>query len=351
MRWAWTVGKLAGIQIKIHATFALVLIWVAFSHWMTARNWPTVLDGLAFVLAIFSCVLLHELGHALMARKFGIKTHDITLLPIGGLARLERMPDDPKEEILVALAGPAVNVVIAAALFLGIQLFQPWGAPFALDLTQGSIPERLILINVILVVFNLIPAFPMDGGRVLRGLLAIFLNYTLATRIAARLGQVIAVFLALSGLFLIHNPFLVFIALFVWMGAAQETNMIQMKSILSGIPVEKAMLTQYQTVLPSDPLSRAVELALAGSQEDFPVVDSTGQVVGILTRNDLVRGLAKLGHDGLVQSVMTREFAVADASDMLESVMPRLQSSSCKVVPVTRFGELVGLLTPQRFHA
>jgi Zn-dependent protease/predicted transcriptional regulator len=345
MRWAWKVGRLFGIEIKIHATFLLILLWVGLAHWLTERDPFAALSGITFIMAVFACVVLHELGHALTAKKFGIKTRDITLLPIGGLARLERMPDDPKQEVWVALAGPAVNVVIALVLFASLRITSSWESIGGLALTGGSIFERLMWVNVFLLVFNLLPAFPMDGGRILRGLLATRMNYVRATQIAANLGQGMAFLFALGGLIIFHNPVLVFIGIFVWIGAAQESSMAAMKSALGGVRVETAMLTDYVTLSPRDPLTRVAQLILAGSQQDFPVVEN-GTLVGVLTRGNLLSALSRGRDTTLVGEVMNRDFKVVEASEMLEAIVPRLQTD-CKIIPVTRFGELVGLITPE----
>ncbi|RPJ61176.1 MAG: site-2 protease family protein, partial [Acidobacteria bacterium] len=168
MKWSWRIGSLFGIPVYIHATFVLIILWVALSHWLQGQMLGATLRGIAFVLALFACVVLHELGHALTARRYRIKTRDITLLPIGGVARLERMPDDPRQELWVALAGPAVNVGIAVVLFLLLYSAGTWQPIADLSMTQGSFLERLMVLNVFLVAFNLLPAFPMDGGRILR---------------------------------------------------------------------------------------------------------------------------------------------------------------------------------------
>ncbi len=331
MKWSWKLGEFAGIGVYVHATFFLIIIWIAVAHWVQGASLATMLAAIVFILALFGCVVLHEFGHALTAKKYGIKTRDITLLPIGGVARLERMPDDPKQELWVALAGPAVNVVIAAALYVWL-LITASLEPFSkLSVTGGSFLERLMVVNIFLVVFNMLPAFPMDGGRVLRALLAIRMEYTRATQIAASIGQGMAFLFGLIGLF--YNPFLIFIALFVWIGAAQEASMVQMKSSLSGIPVRRAMLTDFQTLSPRDTLSRAIELILAGSQQDFPVVEDD-RVAGILTRSDLLKAVAQSGQSAPVADVMQNEFQTVDPAEMLETAFLRL-----------RRGELVGLLT------
>ncbi len=342
MKWSWKLGEVAGIGVYIHATFLILIGWVALSHWQQGHSLMATLAGIAFILALFGCVLLHELGHALTAKKYGIRTRDITLLPIGGLARLERMPDDPRQELWVALAGPAVNVVIAAVLFVWLKLtdsLQPLGQ---LSVSGGSFFVRLMVVNVFLVLFNMIPAFPMDGGRVLRALLATRMDYTHATQIAAHLGQGIAFLFGFIGFF--GNPFLLFIAFFVWIGAAQEASMTQIKSALGGIPVSRAMLTDFQTLSPEDTLDRVVQLILSGSQQDFPVVEE-GHAVGVLTRGDLLVALAQQGQQSQVKDVMRRDFQTVDSSEMLETAFTRLQSCECHTLPVERNGRLVGLLT------
>ena len=342
MKWSWKLGEIAGIGIYIHATFLLVIGWVGLTHWRDGQSIEATLVGIGFILALFGCVLLHELGHSLTAKKYGIKTRDITLLPIGGVARLERMPDDPKQELWVALMGPAVNVVIAAVLFISLFLTNSLVPLESMEMTSGPFWERLMMVNLFLVAFNMIPAFPMDGGRVLRALLATRLAYTKATHIAATIGQGIAFIFGFIGLF--TNPFLVFIALFVWIGAAQESSMVQIQSSLDGIPVNQAMITNFRTLLPLSTLADAVELTLSGSQQDFPVVEGE-RVVGVLVQGDLLVALAQQGKDTPVSGVMQTDFETAEAFEMLQTLFVRMQSCNCRTVPVTRFGRLVGLIT------
>ena len=342
MKWSWKLGEVAGIGVHVHATFLLLIAWVALLHWLEERSLGLVLQGVGFVLVLFACVLLHELAHALTAKRYGIKTRDITLLPIGGMAQLERIPDDPRQEVWVTLAGSAVNVVIALVLFAWLQLTGGLEPLNKLSVTGGSFAMRLMTVNVILVVFNMLPAFPMDGGRVLRALLAMRMEYTKATQIAASLGQGLAFALGFIGLF--TNPFLVFIALFVWIGAAQEASMVQIRSALEGIPVARAMLTDFRSLTSRDSLARAVDLILTGSQQDFPVVDD-GHVVGVLTRGDLLIALAQRGQQTPVVDVMRREFQTVASSEMLDTVFARLQTCECHVLPVVQRGQLVGLVT------
>lgn len=344
MKWQWKLARIAGIDVYMHTTFLILIGWVAYSHWTEQGSWSAVLSGVFFILLLFAFVVMHEYGHALTARKYGIKTRDITLYPIGGVARLERMPEKPIEELWVALAGPAVNVVIAALLF-GYLIFTRTFEPLtSLTISTGSFIERLMVVNLWLVGFNLIPAFPMDGGRVLRALLGLRLEYVQATQIAANVGQGFAFLFGFIGLF--TNPFLVFIALFVWMGATQEASMVQMKYSLSGIPVTRAMQTDFQTLTPRDTLARVVGLILAGSQHDFPVIQDE-RLVGILDRDTFMSALSERGQSVPVAEVMRRDVTEIDSHDMVETALRRLQENGSKTLPVTHNGQLVGLVTSE----
>ncbi len=342
MAWSWKLARVAGIDVYVHATFLMVVAWIAVLHWNESHSVAAVVEGVAFLLSLFGCVVLHEFGHALTARRYGIRTRDITLLPIGGVARLERMPDKPVEELKVALAGPAVNVVIAVLLFVGLQASGNWESVDRLGVARGAFVERVMLANVFLFAFNLLPAFPMDGGRALRALLATRMEYTRATQTAAFIGQGMAILFGFIGLQ--GNPMLIFIALFVWIGAGQEASMVQMKSALAGIPVRRAMLTQFRTLTPVNTLGDAADLILSGSQQDFPVVGD-GRLEGLLTRSDLLKALTRHGRHATVGENMRRECASADASEMLEAVLARLQGRDCRTVPVTERGALIGLVT------
>ncbi|HJQ19599.1 MAG TPA: site-2 protease family protein [Gemmatimonadaceae bacterium] len=350
MKWSWRLGRLAGIALYVHATFLLLLAWVAIGEFQTSHEVGAAASGVAFVIAIFACVVLHELGHALAARRYGIRTRDITLLPIGGVARLERMPREPKEELVVAFAGPAVNVAIAGLLYLWLAI--SGGVPTFVDnaslggaFLQRTFAARLLAVNLWLVLFNLIPAFPMDGGRVLRALLAMRGgDYTQATERAARVGRFFALVFGIVGLFVVGNPFLVFIALFVWLGAAGEAAAAQTEAFLDGIPVQRMMITDVHTLAPEDPLSRAVNYILDGFQQDFPVV-SDGRVEGMLTRSAMLRALTEHGPDAQVGSVMTREFLQAQPDEMADEVLARLKACGCHSLPVVHNGELLGVLT------
>ena len=342
MRWSWRIGTIAGIGVYIHATFLLLILFILGLYLQQGRTLEGALAGTLFILVIFGCIVLHELGHALAARKYGIHTRDITLLPIGGLARLERMPDVPIQELWVALAGPAVNAVIAGGLYVGARIagISPQVQPF--HWLGGNFLNRLMVVNLWLLVFNLIPAFPMDGGRVLRAILATRMEYTRATVLASRIGQAIAYVFGFVGLF--TDPFLLFIALFVWMGAEQEAAMVQVHTSLGGIPVQRAMLTEFRTLNPDDALQTALDHTLAGGQQDFPVVFGD-HVLGVLTREDVLRTIAQQGSNVHVREAMNREFKPVDSHDMLESALAVLHGCKCRSLPVIHDGQLVGMLT------
>ena len=343
MGWSLGLGKVAGIRVQVHFTFLIFMAWIVLSGLIAGKSQQVVLANALFMLGLFACVVLHEFGHALTAKHYGILTKDITLLPIGGVARLERMPDDPRQELWVALAGPAVNVVIAAGLWIWLYVTRGGMNPAGIDVATGSFAERILLVNISLVVFNMLPAFPMDGGRVVRALLATRMDYARATQIAANLGQGMALLFGLVGFF--YNPMLMFIALFVWIGAAQESSMVLMKSALGGIPVSAAMMTTFETVVPGDTLEHVSRLILNGAQQDFPVLNA-GQVVGVVTRDALLKALAQKD-DRVVSEIMHRDVVLTDASDMLEHALQRLQASDCPTLPVLRDRKLVGLLTAE----
>ncbi len=340
-RWSWRLGTIAGIPVQVHATFLLLLIWVALTP-MLRGDAGAAMTSILLVLSIFACVVLHELGHALMARRFGVRTTDITLLPIGGVARLERMPEKPSQELAVALAGPAVSVAIAAALFGVLTLAGASTSPRQLQMTGGPFLTQLMWINLVLVGFNLLPAFPMDGGRVLRAALAMQMDRRRATEIAARVGQGMAVLFAIAGLF--GNLFLVIIAAFIWIGATGEVSLVQLKSALTGLSVSQAMITDFRVVGPRDSLARAAELTLAGFQRDFPVMEGD-RLAGMLTHADVVRGLAETGATTPVEAVMRGTCETTSPSAQLDVALAQLQSCEGRALAVVRDGQVVGLLT------
>jgi Zn-dependent protease/CBS domain-containing protein len=348
MRWSLPLGSVAGIRLFVHVTFLLLIAWVAYES--VARGEPpaAVAASVAFMLAVFACVLLHELGHALMGRRFGVRTRDITLLPIGGVARLERIPSDPVQELWIALAGPAVNVLIAAVLAPAVLATRGPGPFLAAALTfdyRESFLGALAGLNIWLVIFNMIPAFPMDGGRVLRALLALRLSYRRATRIAAGVGQVIAVLFVFVG-FTRSMPILVLIGVFVWLGAQAESHQVDVRAAIGGVPVRDAMVTRFRALSEHDTLADASRELLAGTQQDFPVVEGD-RLAGVLGHADLIRALASRGPEASVGDVMRRDCRTVEETQMLDRVVDAMSQEGCPLIPVTRDGRLVGLLTKE----
>lgn len=342
--WSLRLGSPFGIALYVHATFVVLLAWVFLSYLARGEGVRGAVGGLGLILAVFATVVLHELSHALTARRFGIKTRDIILLPIGGISSLERMPERPSEELAVTVAGPLTNVVIAA-LLAGV--IAATGGSFSaeqLSVVGGPILPKLMWINLSLAIFNLLPAFPMDGGRVLRAMLSFRMERAKATALAARLGQAMALFFGLLGL--MFNPVLLLIAIFVWMGAQQESALVQLRSALHGVPISSAMITDFKMLSPEEPLSRAAELIVAGFQHDFPVVEE-GRPVGTVGRRDVVKGIASGIPDPRVRDVMHRELVTADPSELLETAMDRLMERRNEAMLVVRDGQVVGLITPE----
>ena len=338
MRWSFKIGTIAGIRVELHVTFLIFVAWIALASELTSGNALEAVSAVAGILLIFGCVLLHELGHALTARRYGIATRDIILLPIGGVARLTRMPDKPSEELLVAIAGPAVNVVIVAVLWL-------FGVRFVNVTAERDVGmlQLLMFVNTMMILFNMIPAFPMDGGRVLRALLAFRLPYRQATRIASGVGQAFALLFGVVGLFS-HHFMLVFIALFVFLAAAEERALVETRTSLGGLPVRAAMLTDVRSLDVRDPLQRAIDYLMAGSQQDFPVLDD-GALVGMLTRSDLVHGLQEHGANAAVGDVVARAQDYVEPGEPLESVLQRMRERGRTALPVLQGGSMIGMIT------
>jgi stage IV sporulation protein FB len=345
MGWSLNVGSVAGTAVRVHVTFLLLLAWIFGVQYLSGG--PQVAwSSLLFIVLIFLCVLLHEFGHIFTARVFGIRTPDVILLPIGGVSRLERIPEQPSQEFLVAIAGPAVNVVIALALiFIG-------GANLSADRlavlgsADVSMIDRLAAVNLFLALFNLIPAFPMDGGRVLRALLATRLGYVHATEVAAMIGQGVAFALGFLGLF--GNPLLIFIAIFVYLAASAEAHLIATRAMSQGVPVTAAMMTQFATLTPDEHIDAAVETLLHTSQSEFPVVDGDGRPLGVLGRNDIIRAMKQRGADARVADAMTVNIPTMNKNRCLDEAFRLLQEKSAPAVGIVDGSErLVGLVTSE----
>jgi Zn-dependent protease len=287
MTWSLTIGRFGATTVRVHLTFFLLLAWIGVSAWQQGGI-AAARDSVLFIVLIFACVVLHEFCHILMARRFWIETPDVILLPIGGVARMPRMPEKPMQELAVAIAGPMVNVVIAFLLFIVLGTIQPDSLAH-IDDPHASLFARLAVVNVFLVLFNMIPAFPMDGGRVLHAILAMKLGNAKATQLAASLGQVLAFALGFLGLF--GNPLLIFIAIFVYIAAGGEARMSAINEATRGLSVDDAMETRFNAISVEANLAEAIETLLAAAQHEFPVVDAFGKPVGLVVREDILSAL------------------------------------------------------------
>lgn len=330
--------RIFGVPIRLHFTFILLAIFLIVSG---AQGGQSAMNNSIYIFAMFTSVVLHELGHAVVAKRYGIRTVEIVLYPIGGVARLERNPK-PAEELWIALAGPAINILITVALGAILIAARTDLDPASVaDPTDANLLVRIAFGNLILAAFNMIPAFPMDGGRVLRALMARFTSEDVATKRAAAAGRIFAIFIGLFGL-LSGQFMLLFIALFVYLGATQETAVVVGRTLTQGIPVRAAMITDYRTLEHGNTIREAADLLLATSQQDFPVVVGD-QVIGLLGRNALLRGMAVDGPDAYVAGIMDRNFPRITPSDDLNEVLPVMSQTTCALVME---GEhLVGLLT------
>lgn len=342
MKWSWRIGRIAGIDIDVHATFALLILYVAITEYQKSRSFTSVAINIAFVLVVFASVVAHEYGHALTARRYGVATRGITLLPIGGVARLDKLPSKPQQELAIAVAGPLVSIAIALVIYVLLRLTGQPVDSADVTLGGGAFLARVMWVNIAIVMFNLLPAFPMDGGRILRSALAIKLGSVRATTIAARVGKAFAILFAIVGL--LFNPFLVFIAFFVWLGATGEEAQTRLQAALHDVPVEQLMISDVRTLNVNDPLSRAVQHLLAGFQQDFPVFDGD-RVVGVLTRVNLLQALTQHGDSARVGDHMQRQICVTTTRESVERAFERLQRDECHTMPVLRDGALVGVLT------
>lgn len=345
MKWSLKLGRLWGVDVYLHYTFLLLVLLVGLDSRLQTGRWASVVPGISMFLGVFVCVLLHEYGHAMAARRYGVVTRDITLLPMGGVARLDRIPDAPLQQLVIALAGPLVNVVIAGGLGLGLHLSEEMPGSLRELQSAGFFP-RLLLINAGLVAFNLLPAFPMDGGRVLRALLALWIDPVRATRISAGVGRIMAV-LFVGAAFLMSSPMLGIIGVFVWMEAGGEAISMEMRSAIGDATVRRGMLSRFRVVSPSDPLSKVAGWLIENSQTEFPVVSDDGQVVGVVLRDGLFEGLRQGGESAPVERVVRREVLLLDPREALETAILRLEESGLPVALVVEEGRLVGMLTSE----
>lgn len=338
-----TLGSIYGTEVRVHFTFLFLLAWIGTIVWMESGA-AAALDAVLVVILLFVCVVLHEFGHVLMARRFGIMTSHITLWPIGGIAALDTLPEKPREEIAVALAGPAVNILLALIMvvILGADLSVANMRLFG-DANIGIL-DRLATVNVVLAIFNLIPAFPMDGGRVLRAAFGHFMSYVRATRLAARVGQAFAILLAFLGL--LGNPFLVIIGIFVYLAASTEAYSVNVRDATRGVPVREVMISRFESLSPDATLSDAADLLLKTAQKEFPVVDGDKKLLGFLTRDSLVQALSSEDEGAPIAKAVTRLVPTEGLRSSVEAIMVLLQAPGVPAVAIVdKENRFVGYIT------
>ncbi|UQD56497.1 site-2 protease family protein [Flavobacterium sp. K5-23] len=344
MKGSFKLGKIAGIGVFIHWTFSLIIVFIIYINYKTGYNALQIAWSVFFILSIFVTVFLHELGHALAAKNYGIKTKDITLLPIGGVARLERIPEKPAEELVVAFAGPLVN--IGLAIITGLFISIPENPEILMKELAGGVNAdnfflNFFIVNIVLAVFNLIPAFPMDGGRILRAILAFKLERHVATKIAARIGQLLAMGFIFLGFF--SNPFLIFIGIFVIMGAQMETEYTESKFRLKGFTVRDVLMKQYFTIEASDTIKKAVELLLDSQSKTFLITENN-EPVGTLNRDQIILALSNDGENTAIHTVMNRNLIYLDVDTHLENIFELVYHNKSNLLLVLENNKLVGTL-------
>jgi Zn-dependent protease/predicted transcriptional regulator len=340
MKYSLGLGKISGIRIEIHWTFLIVIVWIIFSSLRTSPDSQDAIWSILVVLAVFLCVVLHELGHALAAKRFDIKTTSITLLPIGGLAQMEQIPEKPKEELIIALAGPAVNLIIAALLFpvTNVSSFSDV-AELDRNISPGNFLFSIMTLNVWLAVFNLIPAFPMDGGRVFRALLSFRMGHAKATRLAASVGQILAICFVFFGFF--YNPFLIFIGLFIYVGAESESIYARTKSMLQGFTIKDVLMREIPVIDKNASVSEAVGKLLNSQNKNFVVTDA-GNPVGTLSRDEIIRALHEQNDKILIDKIKKDSPVYFPTTTPLDRVWREIQTN--KIILVADNGKLEGIV-------
>lgn len=349
MSWSLRIARVFGIDIKVHLTFAFILALGAL-QWGKPWGPSGAVFGVVLILGLFLCVTLHELGHSLAAQRFGVPVREIVLLPVGGVAVLGKNPDTPRHELIIAAAGPAVNVAIAALLVPVTGAALQWEGLDPRDLASGNLGPSLatfllwmLKANVALVLFNLLPAFPLDGGRMLRAGLAMRLGYARATRLAAGVGQVLAVGLGVLGV-ATGNLLLALVAVFIFFGAGLESAHAQAKSVLSNLRIGEAYNKHAITLSPADRASRVVDYILTSYQPDFAVVHG-GRLLGVVTRDDLLQHLASSPEDAYVTAIMQREVVRVPPEMGVDAVLARLQETGARVAAVYDGERFQGLVS------
>ncbi|WP_373496315.1 site-2 protease family protein [Aquiflexum sp.] len=342
MKLSLFIGKYRNVKVFIHWTFSLLLLWIIISNMRQGMPAIDIFWIIIFVFALFFCVVLHEFGHSLAAQKYGIQTKDIVLYPIGGIARLEKLPEDPKQELWVAIAGPLVNIgiffILSAILIItGFDLENLE----EIKINPNTIVLYLASANLILALFNLLPAFPMDGGRVLRAFLAIRLPRAKATQIAGGIGQFLAIFFIFFGLF--NNPILVLIGIFIFLGAGAEVSHTKQESFLKGFKVKDALMMKFQIIGFDAPLAKAIE-KLLNSQATHFVVVKDDVAIGTLSRNEIIKGLKEGNETTLVEKVADFSPLKIETEQDLDDAWRNMITGNKKVAFVIEDGNFLGIL-------
>ncbi|MFN4124145.1 MAG: site-2 protease family protein [Flavobacteriales bacterium] len=343
MKGSLFIGKYAGIGVYIHWTFSLLILYFIGSGIVKGLEFEQISWTILFVLCIFTCVVFHEYGHALSARRYGIKTKHITLLPIGGVAQLESLPEKPKHELVVALAGPMVNLIIAGIL-LPFVIHADMNPESLLAIGSSNFLVYLFSTNLVLAFFNLLPAFPMDGGRVFRALLSFSYGRAKATAIAARLGQLLSLGFVLLGLF--SNPFLVLIGIFIFLGAQTENNMVQAQHSLANTKVGDVMMRDFAILHPTQTLGHAASLLINSQNTDFVVMENE-RLLGLISRDDLIKGITVHGMHASVSEAMNTRFKILSPETLLSAVYAEIRLNNTGVIPVMKDGSLLGVIDAQ----
>ena len=344
MKGSFKLGTIAGIDVFLHWTFSLLIIYIVFINYKAGQNIVQIAWSVLFILCVFATVLLHELGHALTAKKFNIKTNDITLLPIGGIASLEKLPEKPSEELMIAFAGPMVNIALALLLSFFIQYPnnpEEMIAQLSGGINGNNFLLNFYLVNMVLALFNLIPAFPMDGGRMLRAVLSYKLKRNVATKIAARIGQIVAIGFIVLGFS--YNPFLIFIGIFVIMAAQIETNYTDSKYILKGHKVREILMKQYPTIDCNETLDTAVKMML-DSQNKYFLVTKNGILLGTINRDQIIEALSKKDAESNISSIMDRNLIYLEANSLLEDVFELIYKHKSTLMLVIEDNRFIGTL-------
>ncbi|MCA6437157.1 MAG: site-2 protease family protein [Bacteroidetes bacterium] len=343
MKGSFKLGNIAGIGIFIHWSFSLIIAYIIYSNYRAGHNVEQITWSVIFILSIFMTVFLHELGHALAAKKYNIKTKDITILPIGGLARLERIPEKPSEELVVAIAGPLVNIALAVitGLFITIPDLKELTVQLTGGVNQSNFFLNFFIVNIWLAIFNLVPAFPMDGGRVLRAILSMKFERHVATNIAARIGQLLAIAFIFIGFN--SNPFLIFIGLFIILGAQTEVEMTKTGFMLKGMLVKDVVMKSYETINGNDLVETAVKQLLNGQCKNFLVI-SNGHPTGSLSRDEIIEALSNNGNKATIDTVMNRDVLKCNIKEPIEIAYKKMLTSKNKLALVYDNEQFAGVL-------